>query len=58
MKNKNNKNIPNINPMSSFYVYEHEIPPNTRVSNSDDCEKCDNKYCDIKYCLITELDTR
>jgi hypothetical protein len=45
-------------PMSEFYIYEDEVPPNTRVSTPEDCEKCDGmgEDCceDAKFCLITE----
>lgn len=53
MPNPNNKKrVPCKYPMSLFYNYEDEIPPNTRVSTPDDCEKC-KKDCDVKHCLIT-----
>jgi hypothetical protein len=50
-------------PMSEFYVYEDEIPPNTRVSSNADCKGCygfNNDNCDgfkcsnSEFCLITE----
>jgi len=49
-------------PMSKFYIYEDEVPPNTRVSTPEDCEGCDgledgdgNNCCeDEHHCLITE----
>jgi len=47
-------------PMSQFYIYEDEVPPNTRVSTCEDCITCDDMaICvrdDIKHCLITEPD--
>lgn len=42
-------------PMSNFYTYQEDVPPNTRVSNDSDCESCkDHKECGEGYCLITE----
>ena len=46
-------------PMSLFYTYQEDVPPNTRVSTTEDCEKCmegtcDNCCWDTPYCLITE----
>jgi len=41
-------------PMSEFYIYEDEVPANTRVSTTSDCESCDEADCDLRNCLITE----
>ncbi len=42
-------------PMSQFYNYEDEIPKGTRVSTSEDCERCELENCnDGKHCLISD----
>jgi len=42
-------------PMSLFYIYQEDVPPNTRVCTLEDCKKCKDKvFDDCKYCLITE----
>jgi hypothetical protein len=44
-------------PMSLFFVYEDEVPPNTSVCTMEDCTKCndrDGQCCSEPYCLITE----
>ena len=41
-------------PMSNFYIYEHEVPLNVRVSSFFDCESCEDKdSCKVRCCLIT-----
>ena len=44
-------------PLSDFYNFEDEVPDDTRVSTTDDCENCDdpNEFClDTGHCLIEE----
>ena len=54
-------------PMSEFYIYEDEVPANTRVSTMEDCKDCYglefehnencpvvDSLCETKFCLITE----
>lgn len=42
-------------PMSNYYIYQKDVPPNTRVSTSEDCQQCDeNCTCEDRHCLITE----
>lgn len=46
-------------PMNLFYVYEDEVPPNTRVSTPEDCELCKSmmgtNVCeDSPYCLLND----
>ena len=45
-------------PMSKFYIYEDEVPADTRVSTPEDCEECDVDYnCeDAKHCLIVDVE--
>ncbi len=40
-------------PMSNFYTYQKDVPPNVRVSTPEDCESCE-EYCTVKNCIITE----
>jgi hypothetical protein len=43
-------------PLNQFYLYEEDVPKDTRISTPEDCEKCADKYScgDGRYCLITE----
>ena len=40
-------------PLSDFYTYQEDVPPNVRVSGTSDCESC-KEDCEDKHCLITE----
>lgn len=49
-------------PLSEFYIYEDEIPANTRISTDEDCEKCYTEGSAFEgckerpFCLVEEDD--
>lgn len=40
-------------PLSDFYTYVEDVPPNVRVSSTADCETC-KEDCEDKHCIITD----